>query len=113
MGLFDNFKGALDQIDALAPGMLSNVLGNTKMGNLQGLVARLQEGGLSEQVKSWLGDGANMRVTPEQIQDALGNQHVRQLAEQFGMPIDSVLNLLADHLPAAVDAASPNGTLTR
>lgn len=113
MGLFDQLKGVLNEIDTLSPGMLSNTLGNTSLGNLQGLLEELQAGGLHEQVKSWLGDGPNMRVTPEQIQAALGNRHVQQIAEQFGLPVDSVLNLLAEHLPATVDAASPNGTLAR
>ena len=38
-------------------------------------------------------------------------QHLRQLAAQFGVPIDQISALLAQHLPNAVDQASPNGTL--
>jgi len=33
------------------------------------------------------------------------------LAEQLGLPADNALKLLAEHLPAAVDEASPNGQL--
>jgi uncharacterized protein YidB (DUF937 family) len=52
-----------------------------------------------------------MPVSAEQLQAALGDEHVKQLAEHFGVPVDKVLSLLSEHLPAAVDQASPNGTL--
>jgi uncharacterized protein YidB (DUF937 family) len=96
---------------AAAPALISAVLAKTKLGNLQGVVNQLQQGGLNDQVKSWLGNGANMPVTPEQIKAALGNEQVRQIAEHFGVPVDQALKLLAEHLPATVDQASPNGTL--
>ena len=40
-----------------------------------------------------------------------GNDQVKQIAEHFGVPVDAALKLLAEHVPAAVDQASPNGTL--
>jgi uncharacterized protein YidB (DUF937 family) len=43
----------------------------------------------------------------------LGSQQVRQIAQQYGVPVDEVLKLLADHLPTAVDKASPNGKIQR
>ncbi|HET7850213.1 MAG TPA: YidB family protein [Pseudolabrys sp.] len=115
MGLLDQFgglKGALGSIAAAeAPAMIAAVLARTNLGNLQGLVDQLQQGGLGDQVRSWLGNGSNMAVTPEQIRNALGSDRVRQIAEQFGVPGDAVLNMLAQHLPTAVDQASPNGTI--
>jgi len=33
------------------------------------------------------------------------------LAEQFGLPLDATLKLLAEQLPTAVDQASPDGKL--
>jgi uncharacterized protein YidB (DUF937 family) len=88
-------------------------LAKTNLGDLQGVVNQLQQSGLGDQVKSWLGNGPNMKVTPEQIRAALGNQQVRQIAQQYGVPVDEVLKLLADHLPTAVDQASPNGKIQR
>jgi uncharacterized protein YidB (DUF937 family) len=62
-------------------------------------------------VNSWLSNGPNQPITPEQIRAALGSDQVRQLAEHFGIPIDNVLKLLAEQVPNAVDQASPNGTI--
>jgi uncharacterized protein YidB (DUF937 family) len=91
---------------AAAPG-----LAKTNRGGLNGLVAQLQQGGLNEQVKSWLGNGANMHVTPDQLKAALSNDQVKQIAAHFGIPVDAALKMLAEHLPTTVDQASPNGKL--
>ena len=116
MGLFDNLSGALKDavgqvLAAEAPALISAVLAKTNLGDLQGLVAKLQQGGLNEQVQSWLGNGTNLPITADQLRSALGNQQVQQMAQHLGLPVDAVLKLLAEHLPATVDQASPNGTL--
>jgi len=116
MGLLDqiggSLKGAISSVAAAeAPALISAALAKTNMGNLQGLVNQLQQGGLGDQVKSWLGNGANMQITPEQIQSALGSDQLKQLAQHFGVDPDAVTKLLADHLPNAVDQASPNGSI--
>lgn len=112
MALFDKLGGILGEVTAAAaPALLSAALSKTNMGDLQGLVAKLQQGGLGAQVQSWLGNGSNMPVSAEQLKAALGDEHVQQLAAQFGVPVDKVMQLLSEHLPETVDQASPNGTL--
>jgi len=116
MGLFDDISGALKgaagQVEAQAmPALISAVLAKTNLGDLQGLVAKLQQAGLGTQVQSWLGDGKNLPITADQLRSALGNEQVKAIAQHFGLPVDSMLNLLAEHLPAVVDQASPGGTI--
>jgi uncharacterized protein YidB (DUF937 family) len=112
MGLYDKLGGILGEVTAAAaPTLISAALSKTNMGDLQGMVTKLQQGGLGAQVQSWLGNGSNLPVSAEQLQAALGDEHVKQLAEHFGVPVDKVLSLLSEHLPQAVDKASPNGTL--
>jgi uncharacterized protein YidB (DUF937 family) len=116
MGFLDTIggalKGALGQTDATSlPALLSAALAKSNLGDLQGLAARLQQGGLGDQVQSWLGNGANLPVRPEQLQAALGSDQLKQLAGHFGLPVDSVSKLLAEHLPTIVDQASPDGSL--
>jgi uncharacterized protein YidB (DUF937 family) len=116
MGLFDNLSGSLGGLvgqmtAAAAPALISAALAKTNLGDLQGLVTQLQQGGLGTQVNSWLGNGANMPVTADQLRAALGNAQVQQLAAHFGIPVDAALKMLAEHLPATVDKASPNGTV--
>jgi uncharacterized protein YidB (DUF937 family) len=123
MGLFDQLgsglRGALGdlagqamgQLGANAPALLNQVLGKTELGSVGGLLAKLQEGGLGNEVSSWLGSGANAGITPEQVREALGNEHVQQIANAIGLPTDKILELMSQHLPDAVDKMSPNGTL--
>lgn len=113
MGLLDSIKDLLGQGDtASGPTLIAAALEKTDLGSLQGIVSRLQAGGFDDHIKSWLGDGKNLPITADQIQSALGNQHVQQIAQQCGLPVDAALALLAEHLPTAIDQASPTGTLT-
>jgi uncharacterized protein YidB (DUF937 family) len=83
-------------------------------GGYQGILAKLNQAGLGQQVDSWLAtSGKNLPVTPQQIEAALGNQHLQALAKSLGVPVDEVGSILAGHLPAAVDQASPNGTIQK
>ncbi|MBV9967850.1 MAG: DUF937 domain-containing protein [Alphaproteobacteria bacterium] len=110
MGLFDVFKGIFTQGEAAAlPTLLSEGLAKTNLGDLQGLLDRLQRSGLGPQVQSWLGDGPNMPVSPELLKNALTEDHVQQLAQHFGIDPDAVLNVLSEHLPNAVDEARQQG----
>jgi uncharacterized protein YidB (DUF937 family) len=116
MGLLDSLTGALGgtlgQAEAAAmPALISAALAKTNLGDLQGLVTQLQQGGLGSQVQSWLGNGQNLPVAPDQLRAALGSDQVKQLAQHFGVDPDAALKLLAEHLPTAVDQASPQGTL--
>ena len=105
-------KGMAGQMEAQTlPVILSQVLGRTDLGSVGGLLQKLQQSGLGPQVASWLGNGANMPITADQLRQALGDQHLRQIATQLGLPIDQLLGQLSQHLPAAVDHMSPNGTL--
>jgi uncharacterized protein YidB (DUF937 family) len=112
MGLLDDLGGMAGKIAAAeAPTLISAALAKTNMGDLQGLVSQLQQGGLGDQVKSWLANGANKPITASQLKAALSNEQVQQIAQHFGVPVDKALKLLADNIPNAVDQASPNGKL--
>ena len=118
MGILDSlensgaFKGVLGQLEAaVVPVVLSEVLGNGSGGGLSAIVAKLEQSGLGDQVKSWIGSGHNLPITAEQLQQVLGSDTVKQLAARFGIPVDQLAKVLAQQLPTAVDHASPNGRL--
>jgi uncharacterized protein YidB (DUF937 family) len=120
MGILDSlenspaFKGALGQLEAsVLPAVLSEVLGSGGQGGLNAIVARLQQGGFGDQVKSWLANGQNLPITAEQLQTVLGSDTVRQLATRYNIPVDQISQILAQQLPKAVDQASPDGKLPR
>jgi uncharacterized protein YidB (DUF937 family) len=71
MGILDSlenspaFKGALGQLEAA---VVPVVLSNGSQGGLNAIVAKLQQAGLGDQVKSWIGNGQNLPITAEQLQ---------------------------------------------
>ena len=98
MGLLDGLnlggalRGALGEVEAAALPAANAVLAKT-------------------QVQSWLGPGANLPITEDQLKAVLGNAQVQDFARHLGLPVDATLKLLAQYLPDIVDKASPNGTL--
>ncbi len=118
MGILDSlenspaFRAALGQVSAaVVPVVLNEVLGKGGQGGLNAIVAKLQQAGLGDQVKSWIGNGQNLPLTAEQLQAVLGSDTVKQLAARFNIPVDQLGKVLAQQLPTAVDQASPDGKL--
>ncbi len=80
-------------------------------GGLQGLMNKLNLKGLGEIFASWVGTGKNLSITPNQLWDALGARRVLDLAQKFGLPVQTVLDWLAQYLPSHVDSLTPEGKL--
>lgn len=118
MGIFDSlenspaFKSALSQLGAaVLPAVLGEVMGTGSQGGLSAIVAKLEQAGLGDQVKSWIGTGQNLPISADQLRHVLGNDTVRQLAAKYNIPVDQLAEVLAHQLPVAVDHASPDGKL--
>ena len=113
MGLLDGLGGVLQAATSQHPGGLSGVLNDAfnEIGGLDGVVSKLNDAGLGSKVNSWLGKGANVPLTADEVRAALSDEHVQQIAAKLGIPASAVPEVLAQHLPAAVDAASPNGKI--
>ena len=89
-------------------GLLSGLGG---AGALGALISHFQQKGLGPQVNSWIGHGQNEPVAPDQVAHALGEDNVRELQEQTGLPRESLLSELAQTLPQAVHELTPQGRL--
>ena len=118
MGLLDDVLGAVQGAQGQAGaggglaggGLLGSVISMLGSGGLEGIVNALQSSGLGDVVKSWIGTGANLPISAQQIQQALGG-HVGQLAQQHGMSADAVSSQLSQILPGLVDKLTPSGQL--
>ena len=78
-------------------------------GGVDGLLAKLRAGGLASQVDSWVSNGPNQPVEPQQLGSALGPDTVNQLAANTGISIQSLLPLLAAVLPMVINHLSTSG----
>jgi uncharacterized protein YidB (DUF937 family) len=105
-------RSALGQFGAtVLPAVLSEFFGSNNQGGLSAIVAKLEQAGFGDQVKSWLGNGQNLPISADQLRAVLGNATVRQLAARYNIPVDHLSQILAQELPKAVDQASPGGRL--
>lgn len=121
MGLFDDLaaqvKGAMggagtEHGDVLSHMMQSLGGGNAGAAGGIGVILKQFEGqGLGHLVQSWIGTGQNLPVSAAQIQQVLGNTHVRDLAAKLGIDPNQAAAKLAAVLPHLVDQLTPNGQL--
>jgi len=76
------------------------------------MIGKLKQGGLGEQVDSWLGDGDNAEVSGEQLQSALGEDKVAEVASSMGVDSATAADKIKDVLPTLLDKSSSGGSLT-
>ena len=94
---------------------LGGLLGGGEEGgfDLSGIVGNLMgaegAGGLMETVSSWMGDGENASIDPDQVGELLGGEKISAFAEQLGISTESAKQALADALPEVVNQATPEG----
>lgn len=119
MGLFDQISGmvgsALGGSDDAAGGgiqaQMMSVLKQNGIDGMSGLMQQFEQSGMGAHVASWVGDGQNLPISAEQVQAALGSPVIASIAQRFGVDPAMAANLLAQHLPDAVDQATPDGTV--
>jgi uncharacterized protein YidB (DUF937 family) len=80
-------------------------------GGLSGLLQSFEAAGLGREVASWLGTGANLPVTADQVSSALGEPRLQEIATRLGLPPSSIAAALAHVLPSVIDQLTPNGQL--
>lgn len=117
--------GLMDQMGQVVGGLLggqsaqnpllqaiTSFLGNnSNLGGLAGLVQAFQKNGLGEIVNSWVSTGQNMPVSPQQIEQGLGSDVLRQLASKAGLSPQDASAQLSDLLPNLIDKLTPNGKI--
>ena len=122
MGLFDDLASQVtnamggpgaDHSDVLGH-MMQSLGGGTNAGAAGGIsviLKQFESNGLGHIVQSWIGTGQNLPVSAAQIQQVLGNSHVRELAARLGIDPSQAAAKLAAVLPHLVDQLTPNGQL--
>ncbi len=129
MGILDQVLGGLmggGGGGSPLQGVLMNMLGGGQQGGQQqgmgggvpgmggglgGLLSTFQQAGLGHIAESWIGNGPNQSVSPQQLQSVFGENQVQNMAGQAGMAPQDFLSQLSQHLPNAVNGMTPNGRM--
>lgn len=107
MGLLDGMLGGLigGEMATVVNGLIE------KHGGVQGIVAQMESQGLGNTVKSWVGTGANLPITPDQVHKAFGADVISGLAAKAGLNPQDLAQKLAQALPQALNKLTPNGVV--
>jgi uncharacterized protein YidB (DUF937 family) len=111
--------GLLDEVLAMAGGTqhasalnaILSLINSPQVGGLAGLQSMFQQGGLGHIMSSWIGNGPNLPVSANQLQNVLHGGALQQAAQQAGMDSSQFTNTMSTLLPHLVDKVSPNGQL--
>jgi uncharacterized protein YidB (DUF937 family) len=102
-GLGDLLKGGLGGL--LAGGAAGSVLS----GGLGDLLKQFQQNGQGEAANSWVSNGPNKQISPDDLGRALGSDQLNALSAQTGLSRDELLAGLSRHLPDAINHLTPDG----
>ena len=102
-GLSDLLKGGLG-------GLLGGgAAGSALSGGLNDLLKQFQQKGQSDVADSWVSTGPNKKIDPNTLEDVLGEDRVKTLTKQTGMPQAELMDGLARYLPELVNKLTPKG----
>lgn len=104
-GLGDILKGGLGGL------LAGGAAGGALSGGLNDLLKQFQDAGQGEVTKSWVGDGPNKTISPNDLAKALGADQINALSAHSGMSREDLLSTLSEYLPQAVDHLTPNGRM--
>src|SRR5262245_28600919 len=111
-------QGGANLMTALIPVVLAMLQsrggaggGGGGLGGLGGLLQQFQGAGFDRQVSSWVGTGANMPISAEELVDVLGQGRVSALAAQAGVSEEQASTGLATLLPELVNQLTPQGQM--
>ncbi len=109
MGLLDGLLGGA--VGAEMTTVVSALI--QKHGGVQGIVTQLEQQGLGDTVRSWVGTGANQPISPDQVHQAFGVDTIKEMAAKVGITPQDLAAKLAAILPGAVDKLTPGGTVAK
>ncbi len=78
-------------------------------GGMNGVLDTFRRNGLGAHADSWVGTGANMNVSADQLQQVLGSPAIAQIASQLGLSHQQAGSAMAQLLPELVNHFTPQG----
>ena len=116
-GLANSLGGLFSGGTGTQPGGgLSSILdglgGTGLSGGLGDLLNSFKDAGHGATADSWVNPAVPTQgLTPEQVQQAIGQDNLSKLSQSTGLPIDELLKRLATAIPQTVDTLTPGGQM--
>ena len=92
--------------------ILAAVMGMLQQqGGVGGVLGKLRASGLGQHADSWVGTGANLPVSGDELHRALGSGAMSDLAAKLGVPVQEAGGILSQVLPELMNQLTPQGNL--
>ena len=117
MGLLDSLSGpllgSLSGVSDESHEGLVEALGELieNAGGIEGLDLLFKQHGLGPQIASWIGNGPNEPISPQQLQAVVGTEPLQRVAQKLGLDTAETTSHLAQLLPLVIDKLTPGGTV--
>jgi uncharacterized protein YidB (DUF937 family) len=82
-------------------------------GGMGAVLDKFRQKGFDRQTQSWVSTGANDAVDEKAVEQVVGQEELRQMAQRLGVPEEEVAHAFAEIMPEMVDKLTPDGQLPR
>ena len=103
--------GSSNPAHASVANALLEHLSEPQSGGLPSLLQRFHSAGMGQKAKSWVGTDANQPVSPDEVQQGVGDGLLNSLAARAGVSPTLAKMALATALPLIVDHLTPHGNV--
>ena len=111
MGLFDSLASSMLGKLGGEKGAIAQVAVDlfNQNGGLAGVLEKFKAAGFADEVASWVGKGANLQISAEQVTQVLGSATIQSAANKLGIDANEISAKIAEYLPQVIDRMTPNG----
>jgi len=78
-------------------------------GGMGSVLDKFRQKGMSRQTQSWMSTGDNQPIDGQAVEQVVGNDELRQMAQRLGVPEEQVAQAFAEIMPEMVDKMTPDG----
>lgn len=114
MGIVDSIKGLLGGgggDDAGLSSLFDQAKGFLGNNGLDGLLDRLNAGGVGDKASNWVSTGPNPEMTADEVGKAFSDDELKEVAEKAGISEDEAKTGLAAMIPSLIDKLTPDGNV--
>ena len=78
-------------------------------GGMNAVLDKFRQKGMARQTNSWVSTGENEDIDERSVQQVVGQDELRDMAQRLGVPEEEVTQAFAEIMPEMVDKLSPDG----
>lgn len=82
-----------------------------KNGGMNAVLDKFRQKGMTRQAQSWMSTGENQPIDEQSVEQVVGQQELREMAQRLGVPEQEVAQAFAEIMPEMVDKLTPEGQL--